>query len=120
MVWCPRILLHETNKLRLVFYQSSSKQSRKVRRKPLKFRFFSALDANRKWKYTKKKNILVYPEAHRTFDREVPMKVKTGIIKYAYSRKIAVQSVIVLGIADIYNEKTCHYDLRFFPVEFLI
>ena len=49
-------------------------------------------------------DLIVYPEGHRNL-KDTPLELKTGLLKYAFSRKIPMQVVICKGCDDIFNEK---------------
>ncbi|CAD8093349.1 unnamed protein product [Paramecium primaurelia] len=71
--------------------------------------FFKWID--NKFDKATRPNLLVYPEGHRMHESDKVGKMKTGMLQYAYDRKIDTQIIIVLGIEKAFNEKKFHASL---------
>lgn len=56
---------------------------------------------------TVRRGLVVYPEGTRSGKSDDISNLKTGMIRYAYSRNIPVQIVITKGQLDVFNEKKC-------------
>ena len=59
-----------------------------------------------------RKSLLVYPEGHRMYEaRSVDVaKLKTGMIRYAYSRQIPVQLGMSFGNENVMYEKRMEFN----------
>ena len=66
--------------------------------------FFAWIDEKFKRHLTGRTHLLVYPEGHRNLKKE-PLPIRSGMIRYAYSRKIPIQMFMCSGYDDTINEK---------------
>ena len=73
-------------------------------------KYYKWLD--RKWRCARniRPNLLFYPEGHRNL-ASTPLRLRTGIIRYAYSRKAPVQLFMAMGHEGVLNERTLETDL---------
>lgn len=74
----------------------------------MKNRFNEWLD--KKFSQSARRGLLAYPEGHRmqgtvTVDKA---KIKTGMLRYAYRRKIKSQLFMTFGNENIFDEKSLH------------
>lgn len=66
--------------------------------------FFNWIDSKFQKHKTGRMHLMVYPEGHRNLKKE-PLPVRSGMIRYAYSRKIPIQMFMSSGYDTIVNEK---------------
>ncbi|OMJ72278.1 hypothetical protein SteCoe_29329 [Stentor coeruleus] len=66
--------------------------------------FFEWIDAKFASHKTGRIHLLVYPEGHRNLKKE-PLPLRSGMIRYAFSRKIPLQMFMCSGYDEVLNEK---------------
>eukprot|EP00824_Muranothrix_gubernata_P007499 TRINITY_DN1955_c0_g1_i1.p1 TRINITY_DN1955_c0_g1~~TRINITY_DN1955_c0_g1_i1.p1 ORF type:complete len:270 (+),score=14.91 TRINITY_DN1955_c0_g1_i1:11-820(+) len=74
-------------------------------------KFFKWCDNQKKWPFTTKKSLIIYPEGHRNVSSE-PLTLKKGMIKYAWTRKLPIQVIIAFGLKDMMEEKKLRVNLE--------
>lgn len=65
--------------------------------------FFKWVDSQMNWFNTQRYHLNVFPEGHRNRKPYV-IPLKTGMLKYAYTRKLVVQSLITFGVELVIDE----------------
>lgn len=73
--------------------------------------FYRWLDEQWKCGRNIRPNLLLYPEGHRNAGSQ-PLRLRTGMLRYAYSRKIPVQVYIVAGYDGALDERHFTVDFR--------
>ena len=66
--------------------------------------FFQWIDSKFEMHKTGRTNLVVYPEGHRNLKKE-PLPLRSGMIKYAFSRKMPIQMYMCSGYDEVINEK---------------
>mmetsp|Transcript_1085 Transcript_1085/g.1090 ORF Transcript_1085/g.1090 Transcript_1085/m.1090 type:complete len:180 (+) Transcript_1085:229-768(+) len=66
--------------------------------------FYVWLDKKFSFTENLRKHLIVYPEGHRNLKKE-PLPLRTGMIRYAYLRKMPVQFFMCDGYDEVLNEK---------------
>jgi 1-acyl-sn-glycerol-3-phosphate acyltransferase len=66
--------------------------------------FFSWIDSKFALHKTGRTHLLVYPEGHRNLKKE-PLPLRSGMIRYAFSRKLPLQMFMCSGYDNVMNEK---------------
>lgn len=66
--------------------------------------FFSWIDSKFALHKTGRMHLLVYPEGHRNLKSE-PLPLRSGMIRYAFSRKLPLQLFMCSGYDNVINEK---------------
>lgn len=66
--------------------------------------FYVWLDEKFAWKDNLRKNLIVYPEGHRNLKKD-PLPLRTGMLRYAFTRKLPVQIFMCHGYDEVLNEK---------------
>jgi 1-acyl-sn-glycerol-3-phosphate acyltransferase len=66
--------------------------------------FFQWIDTKFSNHKTGRMHLLVYPEGHRNLKKE-PLPLRSGMIRYAFSRKMPLQMFMCSGYDEVINEK---------------
>ncbi|OMJ67476.1 hypothetical protein SteCoe_35355 [Stentor coeruleus] len=66
--------------------------------------FFEWIDTKFNSHKTGRTHLLVYPEGHRNLKKE-PLPLRSGMIRYAFSRKMPLQMFMCSGYDEVMNEK---------------
>ena len=66
--------------------------------------FFQWIDSKFQRHKTGRTHLLVYPEGHRNLKKQ-HLPLRSGMIRYAYSRKIPIQIFMTSGYDNVVNEK---------------
>ncbi|OMJ71624.1 hypothetical protein SteCoe_30119 [Stentor coeruleus] len=66
--------------------------------------FFEWIDTKFASHKTGRMHLIVYPEGHRNLTNK-PLPLRTGMIRYAFSRKMPIQIFICNGYDEVINEK---------------
>eukprot|EP00743_Colponemidia_sp_Colp-15_P002558 GILK01002773.1.p1 GENE.GILK01002773.1~~GILK01002773.1.p1 ORF type:complete len:239 (-),score=37.67 GILK01002773.1:176-892(-) len=72
-------------------------------------KFFAWLDEMWACPNTRRPGLVVYPEGHRNTSPH-PLRLKRGMIQYAYDRCIPVQIVLAFGLEEAVNENEFRVD----------
>jgi Acyltransferase len=67
-------------------------------------KFFQWIDSKFQRHLTGRTHLLVYPEGHRNLKKE-PLCLRSGMIRYAFSRQIPIQMFMCSGYDEVLNEK---------------
>ena len=74
-------------------------------------RFYRWLDGKWKCERNIRPNLLLFPEGHRSTGTQ-PLRLRTGMLRYAYSRRVPVQIYIVGGYDGAFDERHLRVSLR--------
>ena len=66
--------------------------------------FFKWIDYKFTLHKTGRTHLLVYPEGHRNLKKE-PLPLRSGMIRYAFTRKLPIQMFMCSGYDNVINEK---------------
>eukprot|EP00359_Climacostomum_virens_P003869 CAMPEP_0204919456 /NCGR_PEP_ID=MMETSP1397-20131031/16830_1 /ASSEMBLY_ACC=CAM_ASM_000891 /TAXON_ID=49980 /ORGANISM="Climacostomum Climacostomum virens, Strain Stock W-24" /LENGTH=138 /DNA_ID=CAMNT_0052093047 /DNA_START=378 /DNA_END=793 /DNA_ORIENTATION=- len=77
--------------------------------------FYEWIDLKFKNPNNRRKNLLFYPEGHRNYS-DKPLRLRTGMLRYAYERKVPLQMVLSHGYDEVLNEKVFKSSFDTIPV----